>query len=381
MQRRHYRHRPQIKPNKLQSLSRSRGAVVWLSGLLWLIVLGGCSPAAEGIFEDYHSRLTRLLPLPAPAINPIATLPALPAVREVLQQLPDLRLDLLDLVAIRHCGLQQLVASRNSSLGKVMTAANQLGYELALLQQLSPCLQHPELSPQLQQQLQQMYQQKQQALPLALSNLLLTDATLRQQLQGSQRSLSPGAASLSSDTLQALQQLQILQQQVITQSGAGATVASTTHPIEPPATTSWHTERINQALALLYQGQLLADLQYSVRYSNHQLQALNQQLMAVDLHQWCGKARHNGQVDILLTVFRQIYLGRVQPYLAELDSINHQLMPTLTALYQYSPFQQVISARFNQPAAELRHQLKTHVRWWQQLQQQCQLDLTTPPAQ
>lgn len=381
MQRRRYRYRPQTKPNHLQSLTRPRGVVVGLCSLLWLILLGGCSPAAESIFDDYHSRLARILPLPASAINPIAALPALPAVREVQQQLPDLRLDLLDLVAIRHCGLQPLVASRNSSLGKVMTAANQLGYELALLQQLSPCLRHPELSPQLQQQLQQMYQQKQQALPLALSNLLLTDATLRQQLQGSQRSLSPGAASLSSDTLQALQQLQMLQQQVITQSGAGTAVTTTTLPIEPPATTSRHTERINQALALLYQGQLLADLQFSVRYSNSQLQALNQQLMAVDLHQWCGKARFNGQVDILLTVFRQIYLGRVQPYLAELDSLNHQLMPTLTALYQHSPFQQVITARFNQPAAELRHQLKTHVRWWQQLQQQCELQLTATPAQ
>lgn len=381
MQRRRYQHRPQTKPNQLQRRSAATGAAVWLCSLLLLMILGGCSPAAEGIFADYHSRLARLLPLPGATPNSITALPALPAVREIQQPLPDLRLDLLDLVAIRHCGLQQLVASRNSSLGKVMTAANQLGYELELLQQLSPCLQHPALSHTLQQQLQQMYQQKQQALPLALSNLLLTDATLRQQLQGSQRSLSPGAASLSSDTLQALQQLQILQQQVITQSGASATVATATNPIESPATTSWHTERINQALALLYQGQLLADLQYSVRYSNNQLQALNQQLAAVDLQQWCAKARFNGQVDILLTVFRQIYLGRVQPYLAELDSLNYQLLPTLTALYQHSPFQQVITARFNQPAAELRHQLQTHVRWWQQLQQQCQLQLTAAPAQ
>jgi hypothetical protein len=355
--------------------------VIWLCSLLLPILLGSCSPAAESLFEDYHSRLARILPLPAPAINPITALPALPAVREVQQQLPDLRLDLLDLVAIRHCGLQQLVASRNSSLGKVMTAANQLGYELELLQQLSPCLHHPELSHKLQQQLQQMYQQKQQALPLVLSNLLLTDVTLRQQLQGSQRSLSPGAASLGSDTLQALQQLQILQQQVLTQSGANAADTTATNQQQQHISESWHTERINQALALLYQGQLLADLQYSVRYSNNQLQTLNQQLAALDLSQWCGKARFNGQVDILLTVFRQIYLGRVQPYLAELDSLNHQLMPTLTALYQHSPFQQLITARFNQPAAELRHQLKTHVRWWQQLQQQCQLQLTATPAQ
>ncbi len=380
MQRRHYRHRAQTKPNHLQTRSATTGTAVLLCCLLLLVILGGCSPPAEGIFADYHNRLARLLPLPAATPHPITALAALPAVREVQQPLPDLRLDLLDLVAIRHCGLQQLVASRNSSLGKVMTAANQLGYELALLQQLSPCLHHPELSQQLQQQLQQMYQQKQQALPLVLSNLLLTDTTLRQQLQGSQRSLSPGAANLGTDTLQALQQLQLIQQQVLTQSSAIAK-DTLTHNQQQQGTGSRHTAQINQALALLYQGQLLADLQYSVRYSASQLQALNQQLLAVDLSQWCGKARANGKLDILLTVFRQIYLGRLQPYLAELDSLNHQLLPTLTALYQHSPFQPVITARFSQPAAELHLQLTTHVRWWQQLQQQCQLQLTAAPAQ
>ncbi len=364
---------PQSSLGSVRSCSRSRFGATWLLALLWPLLLTGCSPAAESIFEDYHSRLDRLLQLPAQTAHAVAALPALPAIREVQQQLPDLRLDLLDLVAIRQCGLQQLVANRNSSLGKVMTAANQLGYELELLQQLSPCLHHPELSSKLQQQLQQMYQQKQQALPLVLSNLLLTDATLRQQLQGSQRSLSSGAARVSSDTLQALQQLQLLQQQV--------RLFQQQPQDNPNLSTSWRSEQINQTLTLLYQGQLLADLQYSVRYSNTQLKALNQQLAAVDLKQWCSQARVNGQAEILHTVFRQIYLGRVQPYLAELDGLNHSLLPALAALYQHSPFQPVIAARSSQPAAELRQHLTTHVGWWQQLQQQCQLQLRATAAQ
>ncbi len=341
-----------------------------------LMLLSGCTPAPAALFDDYQQRLARLLPLPPLEPNTVAIedYASLPAVRDVLLQLPDIRLDLLDLIAIRHCGLQSLVAQRNSSLGKVMSTANQLGYELELLQQLKPCLTHPSLDLKLQQQLQAFYQQKLMALPKALHNLLLTDQTLRQQLQGSQRWLALGAAHTTTDTLFALQQLVKLKQQALAISHAADA------PLKQFGQTRHMnlllTADINQALALLYQGQLLADLQYSMRQSNLQLQQLNQRLATVDLTNWCVKAQRNGQSDILNNVFGQIYLGRVQPYLAQLDSINHQLLPLLTQLYQDSPFQALLVNRFTAPADKLRQHLSTHVRWWQQVQQQCQLQLT-----
>jgi hypothetical protein len=358
---------------------KQRRSLLMLLGLQ-LMLIGGCTPAPEALFDDYQQRLARILPLPQLEATTVAIegRAPLPAVRDVFQQLPDIRLDMLDLIAIRDCGLQSLVAHRNSSLGKVMSTANQLGYELEVIQQLQPCLTHPSLDLKLQQQLQDFYQQKLTALPKALNNLLLTDQTLRQQLQGSQRWLALGAAHTTTDTLFALQQLLKLKQQALAISHfADATNAQLAPAAEP---NRLQTADINQALALLYQGQLLADLQYSMRQSNSQLQQLNQRLATVDLTNWCVKAQRNGQSDILNNVFGQIYLGRVQPYLAQLDSINHQLLPLLTLLYQDSPFEGLVAKRLSAPADELRQHLGAHVRWWQQVQRQCQLQLMPRPG-
>lgn len=342
-----------------------------------LMLLSGCSkPNAESLLEDYHSRLARVLPLAAPestsdakiatAINPVVPLaqPApLPAIRDIRQPLADIRLDLLDLVALRHCDLQQLVAERNSSLGKVMSEANRFAYEWSLLIKIQPCLQHPQLASSLQQQLTQIFTQKQLQLPKVWQNVLLTDPTLRQQLQGSQRSLTVGATQRISPTLQALRQLREFQTLVMTDS--------TSLPQRPITATE-----LNAQLALLYQGQVLADLQYSLQWSVRYWQQINQQLAAVALEPWCQRARTNGQLEILQQVFSQIYLGRVQPYFAELDGINHQLLPELQALYQGTLLQDAITERYLTPATALRAALQQHVYWWQQLQQQCRMQLT-----
>jgi hypothetical protein len=259
-----------------------------------------------------------------------------------------------------------------------MSSANQLGYELELLQQLQPCLTHPSLDLSLRQQLQAFAQQKRHALPKALDNLLLTDQTLRQQLHGSQRSLNLGAAHTTADTVFALQQLIAIKQQILALSAKPLSVdTAKTNAIEPSTNNeqSITTAGINQALGLLYQGQLLADLQHSVLNSNQQLRQLNQRLATVDLALWCAKAQKNGQLEILTNVFSQIYLARIQPYLAQLDSINYQLVPLLTQLYADSPLQPLVVNRFSQPADALRQHLSVHVHWWQQVQQQCQLRL------
>lgn len=350
---------------KLQPDRINRRLFGVLLPLLLCVTLGSCSrPDAEDLWLDYHSRLQRMLALPelAPELTPV---PELPPVRQLYQPLADTTLDLLDLVVLRRCGLQQLVAERNNSLGKTMAVANQLGYELQLLNQLKPCLQHPELDADLQQKLQLIYQEKQQQLPQVLANFLLTDQTLRQQLHGSQRGIQSGASITS--TLTALQQLGQLQDYVLKKDLAAL------------ATTD--AAFINYQVGALYQSQLLADWQYSLRQNNGWLSALNAQLDKVNLTAFCQQPQAKDKTQILNNILLQQFIGKIQPHLAELDGMSQQLQPALNRIYQQSPIAAVIYQRTEAQHQTLKQQLNRHVAWWQQLQQRCQFKVAAKEAQ
>lgn len=323
----------------------------------------GCSrPDADQLLSDYQQRLDRVLNL-EPTELTLDPLPALPAIRELQHPIAESQLNLLDLVALRHCNLQQLVAERNNSLGKVMSPANLLGYELQLIQALQPCLHHPALSAKLQSDLQKIYQQKQQQLPWVLENFLTIDLTLRKQLTGQQRQLIAGASHAVAEPLTALKNLNNLKMQVL------ASHEGQYH--------KFTANYINQQLGVLYQGNFVADWQYSLRRSNAWLSRINLQLSKVDLTVLC---RQSDKTTVLQNMMTQIFATKVQSYLAELDSLSYQLLPEFEQLYHGTALHSSVHTRMAQPAMQLRHLLKQHVSWYQQLQQQCRLKPPTAAA-
>lgn len=341
--------------------------------LLFLVsilpLISSCSrTSADYLWQDYYQRLARVLERPelAPELKPeLAPVQTLPAIRDLYQQVPQSSLNVLDLVALRSCGLQQRVAERNNSLGKVMSPANQLGYELQLLNELKPCLQHPALSKDLQAKLIDIYHQKQQQLPLVLDNFLLTDQSLRQQLQGSQRSIKAGAHTSVAATQSALTALADLRQQLL--------------KFDQSSIANNNANSINNLVAQLYQGQLLADWQFSLRLNLAWLSAINNQLHQVDLAKFCKSSQAKAKTDILQTILLQRFIQKIQPYLAEIDGISHQLQPALNKLYQQSAMASVLYQRTEAQNNALKVEVKRHVFWWQQLQQQCAIKMT--PAQ
>lgn len=364
----HLKQRPDLTENLLQKRPDrrifSRLYCTLLPFLLFSSISGCSRHDTEDLWLDYHSRLQRILALPELNAQ-LAAVPELPPVRELYQPLADTKLNVLDLVVLRRCGLQQLVAERNNSLGKTMTVSNQLGYELQLLSQLKPCLQHPELDAELQQKLQLIYLEKQQQLPKVLANFLLTDQTLRQQLHGSQRGIKSGVSITT--TLTALQQLGDLKDKVQKADLASLTTTDAAF--------------VNQQVGALYQSQVLADWQYSLRANNSWLSALNAQLDAVDLDVFCKQAQVTDKTQILNNILLQQFIGKIQPCLAELDGMSQQLQPALNRIYQQSGIEAALYQRTEAQHQQLKQQLNHHVAWWQQLQQHCQFKIAAKPGQ
>lgn len=109
--------------------------------ILWVIciafMLSGCleNDKARAQFENYQSRLASVLdtePLPLKAPSYIE----LPRKRDLALPVEDVRMGLLDAYELRACGLFQLIADRNSILGKVQDGFRQLQYEITLLSTL-----------------------------------------------------------------------------------------------------------------------------------------------------------------------------------------------------------------------------------------------------
>lgn len=327
-------------------------------GLISVFTLLGCSPASERQLSDYSTRLQRVADIDVKQTQPL-DVPALPAARELLQPLPDIRLDMLDAWATRHCGLDSLIAERNSSLGRVQSHSLRLHYELRVLNQLEQCVRHDDISPELQQQLGTIQRQKIASIEAAWFNMLHAEQTLRQQLHGKSRLLPLATTEALYETQAALQQLNQLRTAIFNQQWQDATAIDS-----------------EAALRVLHRYDTLAVLQYSLRYTASWMDAINAPLLAIVPAQLCPAQRASEQLGILSTVFMKFFAETLQPYFTLHQRYYLALWPELEQLYQDSPMLPVLQSRYQHSHQQLLANILRHVGWWQQLNQQCPVGLT-----
>lgn len=321
------------------------------------ITLAGCKDTAgTAELNNYQQRLNRVLAIDSPATKPLPS-PTFPAKSALQQPLPELRIDLLDAFATRSCGLDMLIAERNSSMGKVFTVSKRLNYELRFLATLQQCLQHDWQEP-LKSQLLAVYQQKQQSIMVAFYNMLQTEDTLRKRWLAASKGIKTGDANGFNESLAALQQLVQLKQHITQQDWYSAS-----------------QEDPEQALATLYRYAFLSELQFSLRYANNWFSTVNPYLLAIDPASLCPRG-NTEQLTILSTVFRKYFINEVQAYLAELSRYQQQSWPLIYTLYQDSLMLPVLEERLQNQAEQLQQQLLLHVAWYQRLNQQCPVGLT-----
>ncbi|MBU1618655.1 MAG: DUF3080 domain-containing protein [Gammaproteobacteria bacterium] len=338
---------------KFYSSNRLHHLTKLLSLIAVICVASGCSDPALSLMDDYTKRLGRTLALEIEEPKPL-DLPPLPSITTTRADIPDSSISLVELVATRACGLDVLLGERNSSLGKVMSPSQRLKYELEFLKQVQPCLTDPAITPDLQQKLSGLALEKTTQIDKHWQNFLQQDETLRQQLHPSRTLSAPNSVAGVVETMQALHSLLGLKQHILEQNWQKAS-------------------QINPELALeaLYKANTLSQLQQSLRFSQHWLQNLNQQLEQVDVNLICPAAKHSDKADILHTILLQYFIAKVQVYFAQTDSAYQQLYPLLQQLYQGTTLAQSIQQRFEAPNTALKAELKRHVIWWKAIQQQC----------
>lgn len=111
-----------------------------LLSLLALSGLAGCSgDDPEQFWSDYHQRLSAQLDLPEIERRDPPNIGELPARDSLTLAVPEVRASLLNVYALRQCGIASLIADRNNALGLIAAPSQQWLYERALWQRLSGC--------------------------------------------------------------------------------------------------------------------------------------------------------------------------------------------------------------------------------------------------
>ncbi len=305
-------------------------------------------------FSTYQSRLanaTKTTPLP---LSPDEAIP-LPSKRVLFLPLTDLRVNLLDAYELKDCGLFDLIAEKNSILGKIQGEFQQLQYDLDFIYISENCINQIN-DPSLRTALTEAYQIKKSELNRVVSNAISGSNAWRTQLTYNDHQPLP-EQGVSPELIIAIEGF--------------------TQPLLPNNNLDDHqdTQLINTQ-ENIEKKPALGRLFYSIDESTRWLNTISQQLNR-DNHQiLCGLHRNNTQFAIAYRVFQHFYIDELQPYLAMLNSEYLSLSPSLLAIHQFLPsntaFTPYSKAYFQgEHYEQFKQAIKNHIVVWQSLIERC----------
>ncbi|NAZ46205.1 DUF3080 family protein [Vibrio toranzoniae] len=312
--------------------------------VLLTVVLGGCFGEGPGdLFDDYQTKVARVQD--ADEIKENWEFESLPRKRELLLDVPSLSIGLIDSYQLRQCGLFNLIAERNSVLGKVADEFRNYDYQVALLEGVGQCLANNELDPEIVELLKEIEQQKLAQFPLHQWNLIYASDAMQSQMRGSQWL----HADIGDQVRQTSDALEHINQALNTSLVSGKTI---------------------EVQEVLEKSSTLGDLYYSLARASVELDTITKQLTTFDANIICGKQRDTTKFRYLNNVFEQQYIGKVQPYMAQLDGYYQQLASQL-AIFDAQPELHSYYFPIQDTHQAFRASTRRHVDYWQQLFKRC----------
>jgi len=337
-------------------------------GVLVVVLVWGCGPPqAVDVLADYDLRVRNALELDAPEAYR-HSFPTYPRRRDLRLELSDLRIGLLDLVSLERCGLEELVAERNSVLGKVMQPSQQLLYEHRLLGRARDCVDtlraHPQLDEELLETLSEVVDAKERDLPRIYWN-----ATFSSQEMAEHFSL---AVELLPLQLEADPQAQQEALYYLRDLHAGLGYSATEVVSEE---LEGHLFQLNNGH---YGGRMLRSLDALSYYLTDVADVLTQRQAERPL---CPQGVPTPRAEVLQTIFLKFYSGQVQPYMARVHREGHawvdaveqlaarqDTMPPAFATYRAAV---LASEEPSAPWPRFVRAIDGHTKAWQAVLQSC----------
>ena len=340
--------------------NRARGM---LYSLAILVSITACTPhQVSDDINEYSERLSRVLDteLTAAEAQAATEYPQ----REMLLLAPaQLDINLTRFYQLQQCELGNLVAERNTALGKIQHYSQRLVYERQLLAALSDCInfvsqQHDEAARELLATMQTWYAAKQAAYPELWSNMLMLSDETRAAFS------RPQPALLFTDTVDIAGQLTLYQQ--------------LDSYLSPGAGVETSPEAQLQAIGA-------TRLPASVWQAQHQiatgLPTLTAQLDPLLANTACPDGSATEQANILRNVFYLFFIERIQPLGGHINDFNYQFAPLLNKWRKEEAlpesFRAFLTAQQTRFTA-YQQAMQEHVKLWQRFLGRCRLSPTAP---
>ncbi|CAM4406004.1 DUF3080 family protein [Vibrio agarivorans] len=320
-------------------------AIVTLTVISFLL---GCESEQKAMYERYSTRLGNVLDISLGDM-PDTEAVTLEDTRDLLRSPTAITIGLLDSYSLRKCGLFQLIADKNSILGKVADPFREFDYQVQFIQQAQRCIEDDSIDIDVAQALQSALVTKQNELiDVYLSNVLWTSQAMRTQLSASDW-LTEADFHHSAATITALKHF-------------NTTLADTHHqrwqaikPIQPEQET-------------LEKQPIVGPLIFSLHNSTVMLNHINRHLQQHFPHVSCGENRDNTQFRYLTNVLNQQYIDVIQIYSAELNQVFYQVSLHIDFLTEDVMPQVIDLMHYHQKFHEANLQ---HVQLWQSLSKRC----------
>lgn len=296
-----------------------------LAVALTALLTGGCSnpdnPTAN--LADYNARITRVLDADMPPAN-ATRVPTWPSIRDIAQQPTDVRVGMVTFLDFGRCGLLREISERNSGLGRVQAPSQRLLYEMRLLRGLRQCeeITRSEISDsdasrrEFANTVRQVLELKTRDLPLVYWNATFGAPELRDFFSVSAlplRLTDTGAASNSANALAWLAALGRLS------------------PDAPLPASEAMEQQYYQLIGNRRGGRTWLSLDLAIRELDRSTYILQ---VTADAGQLCPGGNPTLRAQRLRNIFTQIYVPRVQPWLAALAGESRVLGDALEKLWQ-----------------------------------------------
>lgn len=318
--------------------------------------MAGCAKSGEDLYKDYLNRLSNVMDADKAAWSPAPALNA-PKAGDMQQDIPTLRINLLEFWDTRHCELFTIISERNSILGRVQAPTQRWRFEARLLGAIEACLQHPHTDANLRSTLHAWQSDKNREWPLAVWNGTLATPEVRQLFHAEHTSWHPDALP---GIHQTLDDLNIL-------TGWAEHWPSLDLP---------DNSEFEALYKRLGQHNVVGQWHRSVQVSIAGLTAGNDRLAhGLAQGRLCPQGGPTQRSTAANNVLVQFFIGAVQPYLATLNRYGESLLPAIDNLANASGIRVEAWENYRQQlhadAERLRTLTREHVALWQAVLEPC----------
>lgn len=263
---------------------------------------------------------------------------------------------ILQLAKIQHCQLGQLIAERNSQLGKVAGASAQFAYHVKFIQLLPKCFDTLNDNA-LKNQLNTVYRDKIATLFISWQHMIFQDP----QLASLHKPTSYSLMDINEDDKQAaLNSLRFFNQ--------------TKQAILTKQFDAVEINQLENHLHALYKNSYVASLLRAIYEQIDILKQQNEALKTIPIDVLCKKGHNTQKAEVLSNIFTKFYGSKIQQYHNLLLREYALIHPELTSLWLNEISQPYDSDLPFHPLA-LESSLKSlsvkHVTWWQTLYKSC----------